>query len=365
MTTTRKTLRKTIGLRTGQPFFRKYGTGDLTATSGASTYLVATFLKEGTDFWKGQWVLLPDSDQVFECSSFGTSIVTWLQSASPVPTGGTKFEIWSQWSPYEVHEAINQTLRDTWPFFFQVTESYLVNQTNSGGKYTVSSLTPAPRFLAQVYLETGISSVTGTNNSAPGAQNRLKDTTRTFTTADIGKTVRIFNGTSAGDYRTVSALVDANTIQVSVNFTTTLDTTSEYRLVDETEQTRGWQLLFGWSTDSFTNPATLRFGGESQGDNGYLYRLVYEADYATLSAETDTTSCPTEYLYLASIARLYLNRLSLAPATEVSNWQAMYRAAADSAHAYALQNRFRHLASTYIDDQVAQSRLPGDYPFSG
>lgn len=366
MTTTLKTLRTTLGGRMGQPFFRRYGGATLTSTGGTTTTLIDTAnLKQADNFWRGQFLYLPATNVVREISAFtnSTSTITFLEPTASIGSG-VEYEIWSQFTGVEVNDAINQALSDTWPFFFDAVEDYLVIRENSGARYALSSLTTAPRIIASVYMEHSGSSYAG-QVTTEVAQNRLKDTGNTFTSADVGKSIRIYAGTSVGDYRTITSLVDANTVEVNSNFTAILTATSKYRMVDESVSTFGWEFITTWAVDRFTNPSYLIMGAEVQGYEGYRYRLLYEADFTRLTTETSATACPREFVELAAAARIYFTKISLAPATEVSNWNAMYRASADAAHAYALQNRYRHLATTYVDDQVMSGRVPGDYPFSG
>jgi len=356
-------IRRSIGARTGQPFFRRAGAGYMTATGGTTLTLIDTnFLLQADDYWNGQsvYVCTQQMSRVINDFVQTTKTISWLEPITAVAAGNT-YEIWSQFTPIEVHNAINQALRDAWPFFFdQVTTTLAVQEGMVN--YALSSLTTTPKWLAQVWLEVPYASYVSTADASPGAQDYLKDADQTFTSDDVGKEIRIYDGTSAGDVRTVSALVSSSILQVSEDFTTTLDATSKYRLVDVTTEQPKWVFLPYWRTDKKNTPTYLRLTAPLAGSEGLLLRLVYEAEYEALSAETDDTSCPQEYVELAAIARLYLTKATSAPPSEAKTWPVLQRSFAEAAQMFALKNQFKHLEGT-MQRSVGLRSLPSDYPF--
>lgn len=366
MSITRVTLRREIGLRTAQPWFVRYGKVAGAATGGSTTTLIDTgkILQED-NFWRGSSVYLPtvDTVRVVSASTQSTKTLTWLEPLSAGVQASDAYEVWSQFSPHMVHDAINDTLRSAWPFFFTVEEQKIVLQDDIGVEYSLSALSPAPRWVARVQMEGGgYASDTGTSVAVPGAQDYLKDTDKTFTSEHVGWEVRVYAGTSKGDIRTVSALIDANTLQVSSSFTSTLDATSKYRIVDVNQATQTMTDIAYWSVDEGHSPSILRLGQHPAGWLGYAIRITYEAEYPALSAESGATVAPQEWLTLGAMARLYLMKLASAPASERNTWAALQRTYSEAADQIAKTSRYHHLTSQIIDDQ-GEYGLPADYPY--
>lgn len=358
-------LRRSLGTRTQQPFFRLFGETARDATGGTTTTLIDTAgLTQPDDFWNGQTVFLPTTIQSRYIADFAqsTKTLTFLEALSGAVISGDDYEIWSSFTPMEIRSAINAALRDAWPFFFATAEARLVIQNGVGTSYSLSSLSPAPRMINKVYLEDGAASHTG-NNTSTVAQNRLIDSNHTFTSADVGKEIRIYEGTSQGDIRTISSIINANTVQVSSNFTSILTTTSKYRLVNTADSVHNYSFLTQWSTPSLNNPTTLRLGGHPYGFEGYVLRLLYEAEYPSLSLDADTTDAPQEYVELAALARLYSIKLTGAPSSEIRNWGAAYQSVTEQLQAYTAKNRYSHLPTTFLEPERAIGRVAQEYPF--
>lgn len=366
MTITLQNLRRSIGRRSQQRFFADWGTyGE--ATGGTTTTLVDSN-KLGAyadNALKGSYVYFPATQVTrrITASDQSSTNITWVGAVTTV-VSGDDYEIWHSFTPTAVHDAINQALRDAWPFLFDYVEDFLVLQNSIGTGYSLTSLTRTPRYLASVYMETLAPSYAGQVTTVV-AQNRLKDTNNTFTSDDVGKQIRIYDGTSQGDIRTISSLVDSNTVEVSVNFTSTLATDSKYRMVDVNAETHGYKFITEWSVDKFSNPTKLRIGGHPFGYEGYTLRLLYESEYTALSAEADTTTVPQEYVELNALAHLYAIKLSSAPVSELKNWSTLYELMSNAAAQFAAKNRFQHLSSTWADDQHVGSRISQEYPFNG
>lgn len=358
------TLRRAIGRNLRQPFFTRFAAGYGTATSGSTTTLIdTTKLLQADNFWRGQYVFFPTTGEVREISAStqSTKTLTWLE---PLAAGITtdQYEIWSQFTALEVNDAINRALRSAWPYLFSVQEKFLVIQLDTNTEYSLTSLSPSPRWLSQVQVERNVNSLTGTNTTTV-AQNRLKDTNQTFTSEHVGWQVRIYDGTSKGDYRTVSSVVDSNTLEVSANFTTILTTTSKYRLADVGHEARNFMFETSWSVDAFTNPTKIRLGSHPYSYEGFLLRLLYEAEFDTLATEAATTTCPREFVELMAAAKIYHTRLSSAPASEIKNWGMMYETTMALATRYAMENKMQHLATTMTDDQDSLNGYDAEYPF--
>jgi len=362
---TRTLLRRAIARRTRQPFFRRMNATEGTATGGGTTTLDdSTLLLQPNNFWNNSLVYLPATDVVREISAYtlANNRLTWIELTAAVGAGD-KYESWSTFSPIEVHDAINQGLRDAWPNLFTVDVQDLVVREHVGVTHDLSGLSPLPKRVAQVWLESlGPSSVTGVSTGVGLAQNRLEDTERTFTAADVGKEIRIYGGTSVGDRRTISAFVDANTVDVSANFSSTLDATSKYRMVDVVHAYSYFSSILNWDVDQYDHPANLYVSTQLSTYEGWLLRLVCESEYEVLAKEDSVTECPDEYVELAALSRLYLTALHGRPESELDEWIALQRTYSEAAETYAKRHRMQHMHGQITDVSVARGR-PSYYPF--
>lgn len=367
---TRAVLRRAIAKRIQEPFFRRLGSAadSAQADSGTTTTLLdADLLLQGDDFWNGHLVYLPDSDEVREVSDFDQSSkqLTWLEPVASAVSSGDAYEIWSQLSPEDVHAAINIALRRAWPYFFEITNDEIVIQSNMGAGYDLTSLlTYTPIWVGRVEVEYLIKSYTGTADGG-GAQDELVDTDQSNIDDDhVGWEVRVYEGTSAGDVRTISSVDTVTyTYTVSSNFTSTLDTTSKYRLVDPNDNDRDFSPIIGWHTDKPHYPMVIRLGAHPYALEGYVLRIRYESLYSALTTETGSTNCPQEFIELMAMALLYQTLLAASPATEERTWMSMYQSTLEAATQYAKEHRFVHLGGTIQDRYLDEFGQDPDYPF--
>lgn len=362
---TRATIRRAIGARTRQPWFRRFGAVAGAATGGTTTTLIDTAkLLQPNDTWNEQYLYLPATDENRIISDFdlATKTLTILEPVASSIAAATAYEIWSQFSAVDVNEAINQALRDAWPYFFTVTEGYIVLRTGVGVTHSLSSLSPTPKWIAQVLMERLASSVTGTV-TAGGTTSQVINSNASFSSADVGKEIRIYEGTSVGDIRTVASVASASTLAVSTAFTAALTTTSKYRLVDVANATAQYDLINDWNVDNPNAPTKLWLSGARSGYEGYKLRILYESEYPALTTDASETTCPQEYLELASLSRLFLTKLASAPASELDNWQALQRVYTEAAQAFANKSAFHHLPGSIVNDQLVGYRRASDWPF--
>ncbi len=362
----RSALRWSIGQRLGIPFFERYGEGTQSATGGSTTTLIDTAnLLQADNFWRNShlWHASDGYSRVISASGQSSKTLTWLEPAAAAVESGDEYEIWSRWSAPEVHAAINRALRDAWPYFFTVNDGYLVIQDDISVNYDLTSLSPTVKRLAAVFLEYIGTDIAGQSVATPGAQDYLKDTNQTFTSEHVGWQVRIYAGTSKGDYRTVSALVDSHTLEMSANFTTTLDATSYYRLVDVNAASSGYIPFTNWRINKIDTPTILRLSAHPQALEGYLLRLVYEAEFPDLTTETATTTCPQEYVELAAIARLLADRMAQAPYADIQAMSAMQAMYVKSLERYVETHKWQHMPGQIINDQRVTHLFPSDWPF--
>jgi hypothetical protein len=365
---TRTQLRQLIGKLTGQPYFRRFGGSAGTGSaSGTTTTLLDTVrLKEEDNYWRGDYIYLSASDEVREISAFTntTSTVTWLAAVAGATGATTAYEIWSQFTPAEVHAAIDFALQKAWPWFFlTAVDETLVILEDGGIKYTLPT-TNTIRRLAQVWLMHYDGSDTGTITTL-GTTTQVIDSAATFASADVGKWIAVYEGgsTANGTARQISAVVSATEATVSPAFAVALPAAAKYRILDKNYMYAGQELLQNWKVDKPDNPTTLYLGSHPVGCEGYLLRLFYDYEYAALSSEASTTTCPQDYVIYEALSHLYLQKLASAPATESGTWAALQQRYAQLAKEFIQINKQRHIGGTLLHFEQSVGSLPEDYPF--
>ena len=341
MSITRAELRYLIGLTARQPFFERFASGFLTATGGTTTTLVDTAnLKQDDDFWNGQFLYLPTRNISRIISDF-TSTTSTLVFREPVQTitSGTRYEIWAHFSPADVHNAINLTLHDAWPFFYDDQTDFFVIVPESGRVLTLP-FSAVPRFVYEIAVENPADSVTGQVTQQSGNSTYLIDSSRTFTTEDIGKEIRIFAGEGAGDRRIIAAIINTTTVQVNSAWTNTPNTSSKYLMTNAKNAT--YERLHNWEARPLNAVTTIFLKHSMEQWAGRLLRVSYESEFTSLQSDTDITNCPQEFVIMGALARLYLSRLGSAPYSEDVTWVNMQRVYAEAANTYAMKYRYVH-----------------------
>lgn len=363
---TRAELRRKLGLRTGQPFFRRFGTSQLTGSaSGTTTTLVDTaHLKEEDDYWNGQYIYFPASDEVREISDFdqGTSTITWLAAIASSTTSSTAYEIWSQFSPLQVNEAINWALEMAWPYFFLSTyDESLCVKDGRGLKYTLPT-TNTIRRLCQVYLQ--IYDSTTSQITTEGTTAQVIDSSASFTSSDVGKYVAAYKdcGDATGEVKAVTAVPSSTELTVSA-FSAALPEDGYYRLLNPNDTTPNQLPVTGFITDRPEFPTLMWFGTHPTGYEGYPFYLLYEYEHPTLTTEAGTTTCPPEYVYSLAKAYIYEQKMATAPAVELPTWEAMHGSSLKAAEMYARSHRQQHMGVHRLDHQADTFGVPADYPF--
>jgi len=364
---TRATLRRLIGERTQQPFFRDFGGTVGAATGGSTTTLIDTVRLTGADSldWKGQFVYLPTTGEVRRISAFtpAADTITWLAAATAV-VATTAYEIWSTFTPGEVHAGFSYALSLAWPFLFLTNNNEtMVVREDAGLVYTLPTTNTIHR-LCRVYLKayysTGVSTVT-----TQGTTTQVIDSTAPFTSTDVGKWINVYDDglTANGNSREILTFTSTTTVVVSSAFTEALPVGAKYRMVDKNYEFPTIQLLQGWQPDKFDYPTTLWLGSHPTGYEGHLLYIEYEYDYPLLTAEATDTTCPQEYILNMALAYLYFQKLGVSDPSETERYQALYQAALNAAQLYRKSNAFQHMPGTLTRMELGASIRPSNYPF--
>lgn len=277
-----------------------------TVTSGTlTTTVIDTARDEIDDRWNNKWVYI-DTDaggvapqgQERKITDFANSTGTMTVDIAftAAPTTGDTYSLREAFSRAQYVVAINHAIGDGTRAFGTVS----VDETTVIKSDTLNySLPTGCKHIYQVWVEEPDSEDSGTATS--GGNLTLTDTGKSWTTNDwAAYELRVYDGTGAGQVRTISSNT-ATILTVSVAWTTNPDSTSEYKIVDVTEE------LFQWSQIRNCYPdieaSKLRF--YAQQTEGARVRIVCETEPSELSATTDETEVPVEYILNAAKAHLW------------------------------------------------------------
>jgi len=304
-TKTLQQLRRAIARELEMPFFRRYTNGFLDADSGGGTQtLIDSALTQKDGFWNGAWFYRVASQEVSLILNFIAPDDTAILEV-PVTTiaSGDDYEIHNIWNAYDIHEAINQAIRDSRRTFFEtVTDETLIVKEDTL-VYLLTGLTKTPHMIQKVWLEQPTSVKRGVLVSATGT-TFVVESAGILTDVTSNWKVSIYAGTGAGQLRDIVSVLSATGTVAA--WTTQPDSTSKYALWNPTEQIYDWKPWQGVRYDSMKEfPDYLYFSHRPVDFQGLRIRLEYTALPAELSAEADTTVVPISYLVPAAISILH------------------------------------------------------------
>lgn len=308
-TTTLTALRRAIARELMMPFFQRYKNGFLDADTGSDTdELIDSELTQKDKFWNGAWVYRVASQEASLITNF-TALDNKLVLEVPITAfaNGDDYEIHNLWNAYDIHEAINQVIRDSRRVFFETVTDETIIIEEDKLIYALSSLTKTPHMIQKVWLEQPTSVKRGVVVSATGTTATLENS-GVLSGVNANWKISIYAGTGSGQLRSVSSVAGA---QVTVPaWTTTPDATSKYALWNPTQQVNDW---YPWdalrydSTKEF--PDFLYFSRRPTDFQGLRIRLEYLALPAELSAEADTTIIPISYIVPAAVSKLHSRKV--------------------------------------------------------
>jgi len=302
------TLRRAIARELEMPFFRRYKAGFLDVDSGSTTSLVDSELTQKDKFWNGAWVYRVATQESSLITNFNVS-TNEIVLEVPITTfaSGDDYEIHSIWNAYDIHEAINQSIRDSRRIFFEnVTDETIVIEEDKLA-YVLTSLAAVPQFIHKVWLEQPTSVKRGTVVSSTSTATTLENS-GILSDVDSNWKISIYAGTGKGQIRSVVSVASA--IATVAAWTTTPNSTSKYALWNPTQQRNDWYPWHALRYDSTKEfPDLLYFSRSPIDFQGLRIRLEYTAMPAELSDEDDTTIVPESYLVPAAISKLHSRKV--------------------------------------------------------
>lgn len=303
-TTTLQVLRRAIAKELNMPFFKRYKNGYLDADSGSTSTLVDSDLTQKDKFWLGAWAYRVASQEASLITNF-TATDNTLSLEVPITTfaSGDDYEIHNLWNAYDIHEAINQAIRDSRRIFRETITDETIILEEDKLAYSISSLSRTPFMIHKVWLEQAGSVKRGVVVSATGTTATLENS---GVLSDVNSSwkISIYAGTGSGQIRAVSSVAGA--IATVPTWTTTPDSTSKYALWNPTEQINDWYPWHALRYDSTKEfPDLLYFSRRPLDFMGLRIRLEYTAYPQELSSESDTTIIPQSYIVPLAISKLH------------------------------------------------------------
>ncbi len=348
-TYTLQQLRRSIEREMGMDFSRRFPSGaSVTGTSSdAPDEIVDSKLTQTDNFWVNSWAYIvsdTSSDNVGQSRLIVGNVSAddklYLEYDLPAAlSSDATYEILNWFSANEVHGAINDAIREggSKAFFETIIDETLVHEEDQL-TYDISALTEKPWIVTKAYLE--ITSTRRTGKATSAAAGTLLDTTANFSDVTSSWKVSIYSGTGSGQLRSISSVTGTTQLNITPNWTTTPDTTSKYAIWNPTQEENEWFRLTTLKFDQKEFPSLMRLPVEISDCLGLRFRLEYISQPDELTADSDTTIVPMDYIRPKAVSRLYGQMISNNKADR-QRWAAEQQRYAQEAEQYIQQNAFQ------------------------
>lgn len=346
-TVTRTNLRRSVARALQGEFFRRYSESVLSVTTGstATSFTCSSLTQTENNFWLGGYVYFLTATNAGNVGrdrriSAFTALTDTVTFAEPFPANiaaGDTFEIHSLVSAAEIHEVLNRAIRDVAKNYpRQVIDETLVVQEKKRN-HTLTGLAARVWRPKQVFVEQNTTAIHGKVASATYTGPSGGYYTATITFSDLTVTDDLYNGylcsivTGGGlggiNAATIIDTIAPNQIQV-LSTVNTLSTTTLIMLWDPNVQETNWPKLTAIRFDFAEYPNTMFMQEQLDQYRGFRLRLVYIAPAAELTADTDTTTVPQEFLVNRSLQYLHemLSNDNRSDATRHLNLAQYYKA---------------------------------------
>lgn len=298
------------------PFFERFSGGIQLedSTSADSTIIRDSRLTQSRDYWRNSWVWNVTTGEHRKTIDFlenENGLIPEFDWTTTPDTTHT-IEIFNKWSPLQIHDAINEAIREGFPSFFDIViDETLVLETNKmqydlvtsvGGRGTLSN---AYR-IKNVWIETTGSGATYEAVAGAGFLNsRLTADGVSFTASgDTDWRVSVYEGTQAGQTMEVTAGDSAGNLTLGTNLNGVPDTTTRFRLWNQNEQLYAWQPITDVGFDAKDWPNTMYMGSRHTAQSGMRLRIQYAAEPQEISSDTASTVVPRKYIQHYVLSKL-------------------------------------------------------------
>ena len=316
-TSTRATIRRAVCRTLNMKFFKSFESYSTCSALSTASKVVDTCLTQPDDEWKNMWMYIA-GDSGSTGNTGAVRRITSFDAAGDAlfpeydfpgtPSTATQYEIHNIFSTFEIHQAINQAITESFPAFFDVIADETLVIKEDTLDYDLTGLTYTPWIISSVWLEQPATSIMGT--ATAGAVGSLTDTNADFTDVTDDWKISIYADTGAGQLRSVGSVTGTTVIVPSAVFTTAPDTTSKYRVWNPLDQTQSWYRVFAFRGDTGEHPSTLYLTKSYSGVVGGRIRIIYATQPIELTSETSTTVVPKEYIISKAVEILAASRVA-------------------------------------------------------
>ncbi len=364
-TTTRASIRNEVCRHLGMEFFRRFSTALACDTDSTPDTLVDATLTQPDGWWKNMWLYVtsdsgsPDNEGsvrlIDDFSSAENKLFLEYPLASS-PTATTNYEIHNIFSPFEIHDAINEAIRSSYPSFFDVIKDETLIFEEDKLSYNINSLAYDPWIISSVWIEQPSITRVGIADSA--TVNTLVDSSADLTNVNSGWKISIYYGTGSGQIRNISS-ASGSTITVSTDWTTNPDTTSKYRIWDVSTEEYDWYRVPAWRTDQDEHPTYLYFPQTYLSAYGCRIRLIYATQPIELTTDAATTVVPKEYVVAKTLEILAANKVA-SNSMDRNKYAGMEQIYRQRAEIYKAKNGFRMPVDMSLDFDVSSPSAIGE-----
>jgi hypothetical protein len=264
-------------------------------TGSTATKIIDAALAQKDKYWNGNFLYWIDTQTSSYINAFTANDHSLLleKSVGETPTAGDKYEIHSIWNAEDIHDSINRAIKSSRQSFFISHVDENKCRAEDIQQYDISGLSVVPWILNKIYQEVPrnpirfvAASAAATSITAPAGVD--------LTSVVAGWIVTVYDGTGAGQVKTVSAVAGQQISTGVVAWTTTPDTTSKVMVFDP--NLSSWYPMHNFHTDALEYPQYVRFSNRRPDYDGGRFRFEYLGVSSALSTEASTTSIPEEYL---------------------------------------------------------------------
>ena len=307
------------------PFFKRFPLG-LQADADSdldSSFLQDDRLVQARQYWKNMWLYNVSNDEYRRVSDFRHEQNRLVPEFDFTTTPSTTdiFEILSIFTPDEIHDAIDDAIREGFPTFFDVVtdESMIYEQDKIsydlvnvvGGRGVLTN----PLRIKKLWIE---QATTGTIHLATsGAAGTITDANATFTAVDTSWRVSIFKGTGSGQTQLVASGDDAGILTPIANWTVTPDSSSRFRVWDASLEVVEWRDLAAVKFDAKDYPTNMYMAARMPSWYGMRFRIQYIGEPQVFTNDSaPTTVVPTKYIKHYAMSVLFDKRARSHPSEQ-------------------------------------------------
>ncbi len=277
-----------------------------TATGGSTSTVVDTSAVEADDYWKGYFLYVTDTHDdlvpkgeertVTDFNSV-TDTYTITPAFSAAVASTDTYELRRFFSASQIHSAIDQAIEQYEYIYPNISEDETTVILEHNNDYTLPS---SVDFIQYVDLLDHTVLWSGTATS--GAATTITDTGKSWTVnALAGEEVAVYDGTGAGQYRTVASNT-ATAITVTVAWATNPASGSKYYVKDASEPPYVSKVtMYEHAGSKIHLPDNTSYGQR--------LRITYIPVHTTMTTDASTTTLPKTLI----VKRALVTLLGLAP----------------------------------------------------